>query len=317
VRAFVAQDTDDLKEAEGAVQDAKYAKEVLRNNPPALWVSLEAHLAKAGVHDHRGEQRQRSAELRLAGKDADLLKPFTALPEAVVYRWLYFREVGKEEQDLDELRQASEKTDHVLVTFCYTLTLYRRGKPGDLEKALGVLEKKRGTYTDRLLPFVLAEHDYANKQHDWPVRALKASQDFAARAKDGAAIMDTQTVLCLLGKKREAVKASKALLEQPELFYTLRREPILRCLRYNAGVLPAEKLLKGAGRSRWDQCMAHYYIAMTKLAEGDRKGAQDHFDKAFETRASGRGEYDLSWVFRARLSKYPNWPPWIPKKRGK
>src|SRR5262249_13161759 len=80
VRAFAAQDTDRLEAAEGAVQDAKYAKELLRNNPAALWVSLEAHLAKAGVHEHLGEPKLRQAELDLAGKDAEALKPFRALP---------------------------------------------------------------------------------------------------------------------------------------------------------------------------------------------------------------------------------------------
>src|SRR5262249_50757188 len=150
VRAFVAQDTDDLEEAERALQDANYARELLRNNPAALWVSLEAHLAKAGVHEHRAEldQRcaeaeldQRRAELELAGKVADALKPYTALPDAVVYRWLYFREMKREEEVLEELRRASEKTDHVYVTSCCALTLYRRGQPGDIEEALHVLDK--------------------------------------------------------------------------------------------------------------------------------------------------------------------------------
>jgi hypothetical protein len=317
VRAMVAQDTDDLDEAERAVQDAKYAKELLRNNPAAIWVSLEAHLAKAGVHEHLGEMAQRNAELKLAGNDADALKPFTALPEAVAFRWEYFREVGKEEEVLEELREASKNTEHVYVTSCCALALYRRGQPGDLEEALRVLERRRGTYTDRLLPFVLAELDYPNKQHDWPARALKAYEDFAARTQDGAAIMDTQAVLCLLGRKGDAVKASKALLGQPERFYTLRSEPILRCVRYNAGKLSADKLLQDAGRSQWDQCLAHYNIAMTKLAEGDRKGAQEHFDKAVKTRASGWGEYDMSWVFQARLAKDPTWPRWIPERGAK
>jgi tetratricopeptide (TPR) repeat protein len=105
VRAFVAQDKDDLKQAQAAVQDANYARELLHDNPTALWVSLEAHLAKAGVHEHRGEAEQRAAELKLAGEDADALKRFTALPEAVVFRWTYFREIGKEEEVLDELRR--------------------------------------------------------------------------------------------------------------------------------------------------------------------------------------------------------------------
>jgi tetratricopeptide (TPR) repeat protein len=311
VRAFVAGDTDNLAEAEGAVQDAKYARELLRDNPAALWVSLEAHLAKASVHEHRLEEVQRRAELELAGEDADLLKPSTALPEAVIYRWLYFREMGREEEVLEELRRASQNTDHVYVTSCCALTLYRRGQPGDIEEALHVLQRRPGTYNDRLLPFVLAEHDYPDK-HRWPARARKALKDFAASTADGAAVMDTQSVLCLLGKKDDAVEASKALLKQPERFYSLRREPIWRCLRFNAGDLSAEELVQLAGRSQWDQCLAHHYVAMTKLAEGDREEARKHFDKVVKTRAFLWGTYDMSWVFRARLANDPTWPPWIP-----
>jgi tetratricopeptide (TPR) repeat protein len=315
VRAMLAQDTDNLDEAEGAVQDANYAKELLHDNPTALWVSLEAHLAKAGVHEHRDEPDRRRAELELAGKDADALKRFTALPEAVAYRWTYFREVGGEEEVLNELRRASKDTDHVSVNSYCAMALYRRGKPGDFEEALRVLENRPHTYNDRLLPFVLAEHDYPDK-HDWPARARKASEDYAAWAQDMAAVMDTQSVLCLLGQKEEAVKASKALLAQPDRFYTLRREPILRCVRYNAGEISADELLQGAGSSQWDLCLAHYNIAMTKLAEGDRDGAKEHFGKAVKTRASGWGEYDLSWVFRDRLED-PTWPPWIRLERKK
>jgi tetratricopeptide (TPR) repeat protein len=312
VRAMVAQDTDNLHEAEGAVQDANYAKELLQDNPTALWVSLEAHMAKAGVHEHLGDPKQRETELDLAGKDADALKRFTKLPEAVVYRWTYFREVGREEEVLEELREASKNTEHMYVTSCCALALCRRGQRGDLKEALDVLERRRGSYTDRLLPFVLAEYDYRHRP-DWPARALEASENFAGRTQDGAAVMDAEGVLCLLGKKEDAVTASKALSEQQDRFYTLRREPILRCVRYNAGELSADELLQAAGRSQWDQCLAHYNIAMTKLAEGDRKGAREHFDRAVKTRAWGWGEYDMSWVFQTRLND-PNWPPWIPQK---
>jgi tetratricopeptide (TPR) repeat protein len=313
VRAMLAQDTDDPDEAEGAVQDAKYAKELLHDNPAAIWVNLGAHLAKEGVHEHRGEAKERVAELKLAGQDADLLKRRTALPDAVVYRWLYYREVGREEEVLDELRRASKETDHMFVNRYCAMALYRRGQRSDLEEALRVLEKRPDTYNDHLLPFVLAELDNAKKQHDWPARALKAVEDYTKRTQDGVAVMDCQTVLYLLGMKKEAVEASKALLGQPERFYSLRREPLLRCLRYNAGKLKADELVRSAGRSQWDQCVAHYCVAMTKLADGDREGAKEHFDKAVKTRATGWGPYDMSWVFLDRLTKDPTWPPWIAK----
>jgi serine/threonine protein kinase len=330
VRAFLGQDTDDLREAEGAVQDANYARELLRDNPAALWVSLSAHLAKAGVHEHRGEPARRRAELDLAGKYADALKPFTErqtlLPEAVVYRWLYFREMGSEEKVLDELLLASEQTDHLYVAFCYALTLYRRGRPGDFEKALRVLKKKSPSYNDRLRPFVLAEYDYSDKdKHGWLARVRKDSEAFQKWSNnDGLAVMDTsvmdaQAVLCLLGMKEAAVEASRTLLRQlrKERSSTLRSGPLLRCMRYNAGEITADKLVEDAGRSRWDQCLAHYYVGMRKLAEGDRDEAREHFAKVVETRAFIWGPYDFSWVFLARLEKDPAWPPWIPTRRAK
>jgi tetratricopeptide (TPR) repeat protein len=319
VRAFLAQDTDDLGVAEEAVQDAGFARELLGDkNPAALWVSLHAHGAKAGVHEHRGEPEKRRAELELAGKYADALKPFTALPEAVVYRWLYFREMGKEEEILEELRLASERTDHVYVAFCYALTLYRRSKPGDLRDALGVLKRgNRGNWNVCLLPFVLAEHDWRPDKHDWAARARKACEDYSEQSQDGLALMTARTILCLLGETEEAVRASKALQKQPERFYILRREPTLRCLQYNAGALSEGDLIEGAKGSRWDQCLAHYYVAMTKLAKGDRKEAQEHFDKVVKTRAFIWASYDLSCVFQARLANDPTWPPWIPKEQEK
>ena len=204
----------------------------------------------------------------------------------------------------------------MFVNFYCAQTLYRRGQRGDLEEALRVLENRLGSYNDRLLPFVLAEYDYPDK-HDWPARARKAYEDYAARAQDGVAVMATQSVLCLLGKKGDAVKASKGLQKRKDLFYTLRRGPILRCLRYNAGDLPEDDLVQRAKGSRWNQCLAHYYVAMTKLAEGDRNGAREHFETVVKTRAFLWGAYDMSWVFEARLRKDPTWPPWIRELRAK
>ena len=204
------------------------------------------------------------------------------------------------------------------VTFCYALTLYRHGGPGDLETALRVLldEKKRGTYNDRLVPFVLAEQDFQNNDN-WPTRARAAAKDFAARVQDGAAAMDAQALSYFLGNKEQAVKACKELQSQPDRIYTLRREALLACLHYNAGDIPANEFIDGAKGSRWNQCLAYYYVAMTKLAEGERKGAQEHFDKAIKTRAFQWGPYDMSWVFQARLAKDPTWPRWISNGRAK
>jgi tetratricopeptide (TPR) repeat protein len=336
IRAYRAQDTDDLEAANDAVADAEFARDLLGDNPAALWECLNAHLAKAGVHGHRAELEQRRAELELAekyadalkrftappeAKDADALKRFTPLPEAVVYRWLYFREVGRAEEVLKELRCASEQTDHVYVAFCCALTLYRRGGHGDLEEALGVLKKNPDASKDSLRPFVLAELDYDRANPDWQARALQAFKDCADRSQNGNPL-DSLTVLYFLGRKEDAVKASKEWQKHPERIYPLRQAPILRCVDYYAGdpredQLREDQLVEAAQGSQWDQCLAHYSVAMKKLAEGDRKGAQQLFDKVVKTRAFIWGAYDMSWVFQSRLANGRNWPPWIPSKREK
>src|SRR5262249_32681107 len=155
--------------------------------------------------------------------------------------------------------QASEETNHVYVTFCYALTLYRRGQRGDFDEALRVLKNKPGSYNDCLIPFVLAEHDYRSAKHDWQARALQASNEYAEQGQNGHARILPQAVLYLLGRKEDAVKAARKLQKEPELISKLRQEPILRCVDYNAGALPEDKLIQAANGSQWDQCRAHYY----------------------------------------------------------
>lgn len=52
----------------------------------------------------------------------------------------------------------------------------------------------------------------------------------------------------------------------------------------NYGDLSEAELLKAAGASRYNQCEAHFFVGMTKLAESDRRAAQEHFRASVATR---------------------------------
>jgi len=52
---------------------------------------------------------------------------------------------------------------------------------------------------------------------------------------------------------------------------------------------------------------------MTKLAENDRRAAQEHFSASVGARVFTYPEYDWSGAYLARMEKDPNWPPWIPQ----
>ena len=310
VRVWLAGDRGDLAAAERAVQDAENIKEWLPDHPAVLWVSLSAQLTAAGVYERLGPQHQlkRAAALAQAQADAEALKRFPALPDAVVFRWLYFREVGQEDKILDELRRASEQSDHVYLATCYALTLYKRGEAG---KALNVVKKCPSANSDRLIPILLAEIGE-------PTLAREAYKEVAQKFQnihDGGILLEVLTLLRFLGDNPAAQEASKDLRKHPKWFSVLRPKPLLQCLEYNAGFLSAIELDNAVKGSLWDECCAHYYIGMTKLGEGDRAAARERFRKAFETRAYLWNVHDLSWVFLARLDADPTWPPWIlPKK---
>src|SRR5262245_14355457 len=93
-----------------------------------------------------------------------------------------------------------------------------------------------------------------------------------------------QTVLRLLGRKEEAIRASLDLRDHGPRQPNWRLGWYHRLLDYNCGLLSAEDLLKAAGPSRLNRCEAHFFIGLTVLADGDRAGARDHFQKAVATR---------------------------------
>ncbi len=61
-------------------------------------------------------------------------------------------------------------------------------------------------------------------------------------------------------------------------WWIARQQPILD---YNCDMLSAEAFLEAAGESRNLQCVVHYFIAMTLLAEGNRAEAADAADVVF------------------------------------
>ena len=84
--------------------------------------------------------------------------------------------------------------------------------------------------------------------------------------------------------------------------------------QYVCGWLSEDGLL-AAATSRGEKSGAHHWIGLSRLADGDRKGAMEHF-----TAVTALGNYAVSaeWpeLLSRRLRDDPTWPPWIPVKEG-
>jgi hypothetical protein len=61
-----------------------------------------------------------------------------------------------------------------------------------------------------------------------------------------------------------------------------------------------------------DLCEAHFYIAISLLAQGERVRARQHFSESFKTHALTMLAHEWAWAFLGRMEADPNWPRWLP-----
>ena len=134
------------------------------------------------------------------------------------------------------------------------------------------------------------------------------------RYRGGITLLYHQTVLRFLGDKPGAIQASSELRDRRDrLPRAFRREYIQQLLDYNCNLASEEELLQAARPSKRLLNQAHFYIALTRLADGDRDGAREHFQKSVATKCFYPPNYHYSRAFLARM-KDPTWPRWIKPK---
>jgi lipoprotein NlpI len=155
-------------------------------------------------------------------------------------------------------------------------------------------------------PFILAELP------DGSSRALQAYRENCELFTEGYTVIFNQATLLLLGKRTDAIAASREVRKHPERLTGLRRGHYLRILDYCGGAISEEEFLKAEIGSRWNQCNVHFYVGLDRLAQGDRAGARERFEKDLATGVFGWWEYQWSRLFLKRMDQDPNWPPWIP-----
>src|SRR5262249_1787445 len=148
-------------------------------------------------------------------------------------------------------------------------------------------------------------------------RALDEYQKFElAYQQEGWQMRARSEVLLFLGRREQAlaslrtVRSPLALSQDWREFYEAMRQ-------FDRGQLSEDAYLAKAGTSRWKQFHVHYQIGLFRLAEGDRAGARDHFQKAVGTRAVWIYPWAWSQMFLNRLKNDPKWPLWIPVKEDR
>jgi tetratricopeptide (TPR) repeat protein len=297
--------TDDPTVAGQALDDAKVAKEMLPGNPVILARSVHAHLVAWGVFSVTGQLERGRQALEQAGRDARALEAFPSVSMAQVARFHYHDCAGEE--------QAALAVSALGGGFRRALMLYRQG---EYPKALEAADRAvaRGSALSRVERcFILAEMD------DGPQQAWAAFKDAEAATDLGYYRLCAAAVPLLLGRKADAVDASRKVRADP----TVPVPPWYKgwyhhYLDYLCDGISEDELIRAAGRCRPMLCEAHFQIGLRHLAEGDRRGAQDHFQKCDETGVFLYWDHKWARAFRDRLAqdRTHTWPKWIKPPAG-
>lgn len=300
------QDAPHTEQAELAMQDAAVIRRHLPKSYMALRSSFLIHLSAVNVFAEAGDTIRYKIAFERAEREAEELAHYNHLPDAVMTRALFYRHVNRDEVVLEDLRRAAEKTDDDGASFSYGVVLHLRGE-------FGVAAAMLAGHKDRSVQNLLRIVCLTELSGQWE-QVNKACDELDTNNLNGWDAFNAQLLLRYVGRKQEAVAVCQRLLAQPERQVPIRRDAFRKALEYGAGKLSAAELLASIGNLRGDLCNAHLSIALTYLADGNRKEAKEHFRRSVATHMYQFFPYSISQIFLKRMEQDPRWPPWIPLK---
>jgi tetratricopeptide (TPR) repeat protein len=296
-----AEVTGNVESAEKALADVAVARGMLPDNQFVIYVHLYAHLVAAPLYEEAHKSEKRLALLRNAAQDVRALEPSIGRPAAIWMIWQYYIDVGDVEEALNVTRRSFRKSQGSMPAFYCATTLYLRG---EFAEALRYLDQRQpqDMVGDILRFFVLAELP------DGPRRVRKELDIFASKHSGTPA-----PPLLLLGDKTEAQVAIRRTTSRPGISQSLKANLALR--QFSNGETSEAAYLASVAGQRDNECHAHFYIGLFRLAEGNRSAAKNHFTKAVQTHSIASFPCGFSLMFLTRLQTNPNWPPWIPVRK--
>jgi serine/threonine protein kinase/tetratricopeptide (TPR) repeat protein len=307
VRASHALDTGGIADAEAAMADINSVRALLANNAQTIVWSLKAHLIATQLYEENQLSEKRAAAWRQVELDAAELQQFPGNQAAMIGRALYLMRVGGDPAPLRSLRASTSNGLNGVVDSYLAVALYRRG---EFQAALDVLPARPGP--------VQIPRDYARGYvlTELPNGPQRAWEEVHRLWRSNLPLWDAlgiQSILRLIGRKQEAIDLCRQVRARRPSYLPWRKEWYRRLLDYNCADLPEDELMKAAGASRYNQSEAHFYLGLTKLADGHRNEAWNHFHAVLATRVFMFWDNDWSAAFLLRLEGDPNWPSWIPR----
>jgi tetratricopeptide (TPR) repeat protein len=303
--------TTDLRFTQRAIDDIRRAKLRLPDNAFIRFTSLNIYLGATVRYEEAGQhEKEKDDALKEAEGDAKALadQPVIAY---VMARLGYFEYVGQEDAALELLKEASAREETKELVTQYALALYRKNQ---VKEALGVLDQSR--QPENLVGQVLRIMLMAEEPNIGPAEAYDSFLKLAARRERETGSKFTfpgaTAALLFLGMRQKAAEFVRDGDRSAGL--GLDQDPLAKYLEGGS----EEEYMKSGWGSRF-ACLNHYLAGLVHLSEGDRMGAQEHFQKSVDSHFYGHITYPYARIFLERLERAEQrdekWPPWIERKK--
>lgn len=300
-----AHDTADPALAEAALADYRVVAELLGNTALVTSGHMRALLVAASSYEVQGENNKRELALReaeLVALRLARLETFRAQQTLAFYHDY----LGNTEAAIIEMKKFEKRQVLYLV-----LTLIREGRFEEANAALDKLDG--GPRTDRQLDFFQALIAATSGKPPTKIRDLFPTVG-EVRLNPIHELLSVYTISSFVDSKEETHRQCQALAKKQEL-PAFRKGWLPHLSRFACGEISAEELLSAAGTARKNLCEANYYIALSKLASGDRQAAAEHLQSSIDAGVFNYFEHYLSRALLAQLKRAPQWPDWIVPKQ--
>jgi hypothetical protein len=295
--AFEKTDFDRMQQA---MDDITAAKRVMRrrDNATVLVESVVVHQLATILYQQNQKTREFEKALRIGDTDARALARFPSIPRAVWIRGIFLAENQQEQEALQWYEEGLKQetvASNVRVRDSYAWLLYERG---EADKAFQVIGNVGGTYQDFARAVFVAELPDGLRRARTICDAMPNS-------------MIASLALFLLGEKKAALKLLRDFRPNESHDNGVLFAKLADYMK-NPDEATRKSLQEVASRNKGFQIFLHTTLGLRQLAEGDRSGARQHFQKGVAVRQP----YWLpnsDWVraFLVRMQKDPTWPRWI------
>ncbi|HMF11597.1 MAG TPA: protein kinase [Gemmataceae bacterium] len=286
---------------ERALADIREAKRRLPDNKFLRLASLHVHVGAAGWYKETNQSEKRTAALlEEAGEDAKELEGITNC-SYVMARVGYLELMDDYKAALKELEKASRLPETSDLVAQYALLLYEQGQDAE---ALRVLDAGLKVKPDNGSGLMLRIMLWAEDREVGPKEAYKRYQALMEQRKRENKLSPFDFLpLMLLGKRKESAEYFKSF------------PPLGKYLAEDHSDEDDEEYIKSAGKNPIGLSFSHFFVGSARLADGDRKGAYEHFKQTVDIKLYGFMYYPYARAFVARMKRHPEWPKWIDVKK--